>query len=303
MTDIKDIALPIYAEIDDFCKFLFEIFTQQQLLGKAKIRNRKSTLSLSEIMTIVVLFHLSGYRTFKKFYIEKICKDMSSEFPKVVSYNRMTELEKFATIPLLLYMSTQRTGKVTGISFLDSTHIPVCHTKRIKQNKVFKGYAKRGKTTIGWFYGFKLHLIINDKGEIISFAITKGNVDDRDPAVIYLLTKKLFGKIFADKGYIKKDLFEQLFGNGIELITKLRRNMKGKIMSLSDRLLLRKRAIIESVNDELKNICQIVHSRHRSKINWLTNLLSGLVAYTFLPKKPTLKIYKEEIQELTLLRA
>ncbi len=168
----------------------------------------------------------------------------------------------------------------------------VCHNRRIHSHKVFKGIAERGKSSTGWFYGFKLHLVINDKGEILSFYLTPGNVDDRNPKVIESLAKELFGKLFGDKGYLSKKISNILFSKGIQLITKLKKNMKNKLMIMEDKIFLRKRAIIETINDHLKNICQIEHSRHRSLTNFMVNIVSGLVAYSFLPKKPSLKLDK-----------
>ncbi len=141
---------------------------------------------------------------------------------------------------------------------------------------------------MGWFYGFKLHLIINDKGEILSFCLTSGNVDDRNEAVMDSLTKEIFGKLFADRGYISQKLFEKLLERDITLVTRAKKNMKNKLMNLYDRLMLRKRTVIESVNDFLKNICDIEHSRHRSITNFLVNLVSALAAYSLLPKKPSI---------------
>ncbi len=185
-------------------------------------------------------------------------------------------------------------GKCSGISFIDSTPIKVCHNKRIYSHKVFDGIAARGKSSTGWFYGFKLHLLINDMGEIVSFCLTAGNTDDRDMDVIDKLTKEIYGKLFADRGYLSKKLFEHLFERNIILITKIKKNMKNKLRELTDKLLLIKRAVIESVNDFLKNICQIEHSRHRSPINFVVNLISGIVAYYFIPKKPSLN-FKEQL--------
>ena len=141
---------------------------------------------------------------------------------------------------------------------------------------------------MGWFYGFKLHLIINEQGEILSFCLTSGNVDDRNEAVMDSLTKEIFGKLFADRGYISQKLFEKLLKKDITLVTRAKKNMKNKLMNLYDRLMLRKRTVIESVNDFLKNICEIEHSRHRSIKNFLVNLLSALAAYSLLPKKPSI---------------
>ena len=295
-------VLQIYCIIDDFCKEIsLKLEKKSNLTDGKKHRQKDCRLSLSEIMTILILFHLSSYRNFKHFYLLHIGQVMRQAFPNLVSYNRMVELMRQALVPMALFIKLSCRDKLTGISFLDSTHLAVCHNKRIHQNKVFKGLAERGKTTIGWFYGFKLHLVINEKGELLSFCISKGNVDDRNIELLKTMLRDVSGKIYADKGYISQALFEILFDDGKELITKLRKNMKGKIMSLYERIMLRKRAIIESVNDELKNICQIQHTRHRSPINWLMNLLSGLVGYIFLPKKPALKLDFNERQNLLII--
>ncbi len=177
-----------------------------------------------------------------------------------------------------------------GISFVDSTPLRSCHSRRIHQHKTFKGIAERGQCSLGWFFGFKLHQIINDKGEILSFYLTKGNVDDRNVKVMKSMTENLFGKLFGDKGYISKALSDPLFGNGIQLIAKPKKNMKNQSITPNDRILLRKRAIIECVNDELKNMCKIEHTRHRSVNNFLINILGALTAYCFFTKKPSLKI-------------
>ena len=202
---------------------------------------------------------------------------------------------KSVLVPLGIFLKSRKLGEVTGISYIDSTAIKVCHNKRIYSNKVFKGIAKRGKTSVGFFYGFKLHLIINDRGDILAFGITPGNVDDRNRELIRKLTKKLFGKLFGDKGYISKELFETLFGSGIELITNVRKNMKNRFLPMMDKILLRKRSLIETVNDELKNICQIEHTRHRSFWNFLANVNSGCIAYTYFPKKPSLNLENIDI--------
>ena len=151
---------------------------------------------------------------------------------------------------------------------------------------------------MGWFYGFKLHLIVNEQGELLTLHLTPGNVDDRKP--LEEMTQNLFGKLFGDKGYISQALFQTLFERGLELITALRKNMKGQLMLLSDRLLLRKRFIIETINDQLKNISQIEHTRHRSPANFAINLLAGLIAYTHQPKKPSLRL-PAELQQLPAL--
>ena len=275
--------LAIFCDVDDFCKAYEEYCEKHLLMDKNQIVP-KTSMYLSEIMTIVIYFHLSNYRTFKWYYNKFVCKTLKSYFPKLVSYNRFVEIMKMTIVPLTLYLINYGFGKSTGINFVDSTPIEVCDNHRIYSHKVFKGLAQRGKSSTGWFYGFKLHLVINDKGEILSFCLTSGNVDDRNWEVISHLTKEIYGKLFADRGYLSKQLFEKLFERNITLVTKLKKNMKNKLISLSDKVLIRKRAVIESVNDFLKNICQIEHSRHRSVENFLVNVLSALIAYSFLPK-------------------
>jgi len=238
-------------------------------------------------MTITIHFHQSNYRTFKAYYTKYVLEYLRKDFPNLVSYSRFVRLMGQAFVPLTLFLLTQR-GQCTGISFMDSTPIKVCHNRRIERNKVFAGMAARGKTTMGWFYGFKLHLVVNECGQILAFHLTPGNVDDRKPVPILL--QDIFGKVFADKGYLSKKLFEQLLQENIQLITGIRKNMKNHLMPLADKILLRKRSIIETINDQLKNISQIEHSRHRSLTNFLVNLLAGLLAYCFQSKKPSLHI-------------
>jgi hypothetical protein len=276
---------------DEFCKEFYKAMEGHQLASNTgkKVRNKPAKLNDAEVITILIAFHLGGFRNLKHFYINYVQKHLASYFPETVSYNRFVELQQKALLPMTIFLKTVRLGQSTGISFVDSTSISVCKNKRIFNHKVFKGIAQRGKSTMGYFFGFKLHLVINDSGEIIDFVITPGNVDDRQPLQDTNFLKKIAGKLFADKGYISQKLFENLFIDGIQLITGIRNNMKNQIMTMYDKIMLRKRSIIETVNDELKNICQIEHSRHRSFSNFLTNLISGLLAYSFLPKKPTIK--------------
>lgn len=275
----------IFCEIDDFCKG-FEKKWIEQLISDGKIKRiSKSRLSMSEIMTIVVWFHSSGYRTFKRYYIHHVLKDLRSEFPNVLSYSRFVELMPRVVVPLCAYLGTRR-GTVTGVSFIDSIVIAVCKNQRIPSHRVFYGVAQRGKGSMGWFYGFKLHLVINDRGELLAFKLTPANTDDRKP--VPKLTTDIFGKLFGDKGYISQDLFEELIQRGVELITKLKKNMKNRLMSIMDKLLLRKRAVIEAVSDQLKNISQIEHSRHRGIFNFMVNIVAALVAYAHQPKKPSI---------------
>lgn len=292
----KDKVTEIFVSVDDFC-ILFEHPIEQLLLAESenvKRRNRKAGLCDSEIISILIAFHSGGFRNFKFFYNQYVCVHLNDCFPGLISYNRFIELSHRCAVAFMLFLHHQCRGECTGISFIDSTVLRVCHNKRIKRNKTFKDIATVGKSTMGWFYGFKLHLVINDKGEILSFYLSKANVDDRNAKAITNLTQQLFGKLFGDKGYISKALTDMLFGNGIQLITAVRKNMKSKALSNEEKLLLRKRSVIETVNDELKNICQAEHTRHRSINGFLLNLMSAIAAYSYFPKKPSIK---NDIQE------
>lgn len=292
--------LPVFCDIDDFCLLFEPAWRRQQLAAAEGIRrrDRTSSLALSEVMTIVVLFHASGHRNFKTFYIEYVCQHLAWAFPKLTSYNRFVELMPSALGPLCCYLRTRR-GACSGISFIDSTALAVCHNRRIHSHKVFRGVAQRGKDSVGWFFGFKLHLVINECGELLAVRLTPGNCDDRTP--VPTLARELFGKLFGDKGYISQKLFESLFAQDVQLITKLKTNMRNKLMPMFDKIMTRKRAIIESVNDQLKNISQIEHTRHRSRANFVVNLIAGLIAYTFREKKPSLNIRVQEQQQLPTL--
>lgn len=261
----RDKVTEIFCIIDEFCKF-FEAENAEKLLitsDERRRRRRSASMSDSEIMTILLLFHFGSFRNFKHYYFTYIKGVLRSDFPKAVSYNRFVELEGRVFFQLMFFLNLRAFGKCTGISFVDSTMIPICHNLRRYANKVFEGIATDGKGTMGWCHGFKLHLACNDRGEIIAFVLTGANVSDKDPEVFKVLAKRLYGKLFADKGYISQKLFDFLFEDGIHLVTGLRTNMKNKLMPFYDRIMLRKRYIIETINDLLKNTAQIVHSRHR----------------------------------------
>ncbi|MCL5994962.1 MAG: IS982 family transposase [Chloroflexi bacterium] len=279
-------VVELFCQVDDFWQQHGPLWRQGQLGRGTRRRQRDRSLCESEIMTILILFHQSHYRTFKAFYLEHVCVYLRGEFPGLVSYTRFVDFIPTVLLPLCGYLK-HCFGDCTGISFIDATVLAVCDNHRIPQHRVFAGLAQRGKTSMGWFYGFKLHLVFNDRGELLNMALTPGNVDDRTP--VPDLVQELFGKLFADKGYLSQALFEQLRDAfSLELITKLKKNMKNRLLPLADKLLLRKRAIVETIIDQLKNISQIEHTRHRSFLNFMVNLVCGLIAYCLQPKKPSL---------------
>ncbi len=278
--------IELYCSVDDFWKF-FKSEWDKHLVNRTWPHGPAPQLSTSEMMTIVILFHQSHFKNFKHFYCDYVLKDLRKEFPNLISYSRFVYLMKNLFIPLFAFALYNR-GRITGISFVDSTKIQICHNKRISRNKVFSGWAKRGKTSAGWFYGFKLHLIINELGEILAFQFTAGNTSD--VSMLKELSVGIVGKLFGDKGYQSAKTTMYLFKKGLRLFTTLRNNMKNKLIELQDKVLLRKRVLIETVNDQLKNISQLEHTRHRSIGNFFINALAAIAAYIRQPKKPHINL-------------
>ncbi len=302
---LRDKVTEFYVEMDDFYLEFTKTNENRPKIEDSTIkrRNRAGKLTDSEMMSIYLLFQFGQFTNFKHFYLHYVCKHLDDLFIDLISYERFNARQERILLPLMMYLKYKCLGKSRGINYIDSTLLRVCHIKREKQNKVFKGVATKGKSTMGWFFGFKLHLIVNDRGELLSFYLTKGNVDDRNIEVMTAMTKEIFGKLFGDRGYISQALSELLFQDGIQLITKVRKNMKKQNLSDVDAILLRKRALVESVNDELKNMCKIEHTRHRSVKGFLVNLITALTAYCFFPKKPSLNITPIETNQLTLWAA
>lgn len=276
---------PIFCLVDDFCKNILPEFRKRLIGDGKKLRVRKDCLSESEIITILIWFNLSGFKCFKHFYLS--CNvDLRNSFPRIPCYERFVTLQKksFIWMNLFLRFLTEKTSQKTDIYYIDSTFLEVCKNQRIYRHKTFKGLAKRGVSSCGWFYGFKLHLITNHLGEIVSFAITKGNISDQNMTTA--LAKKLSGFLFGDKGYLSVKTTAELLKQGLHLITKVRQNMKPKPISATNKFLLKKRGIIETVFGQLKDFRHLVHTKYRSKINYFTNILSSLLAYMLNPSKP-----------------
>ena len=276
----------LFYHTDEFCKLL----NSTKISDKSPNMSIQSSLTSSEIMTICVYYHFSGYKTFKDYYIKGVLRYNQKDFKKLVSYSRFIELKQELALDLGLFaMLLCHLNKCTGTSFIDSTPLVVCHNRRIYSHKVFKGLAARGKTSTGWFFGFKLHIVIDQNGNILNFHFTPGNVSDANAETLTSLLTDLFGNIYGDKGYLlNQKLFEYFYENGLHMITKIRSNMDNKLMALSDKLLLSKRGMVESVIDILKIHLSIDHTRHRSSRAFLANLFSGLVAYAFYPTKPSI---------------
>ena len=285
---MKQDITELFICIDDFCTDYEAFLTSHTLPGSPKKLTRVPCLSKSEIMTILLLFHRSPSKNFKYFYTSYL-QLYKAEFPTLPSYNRFVELQQRCLIEFsALLIVICGMSKQTGVGYIDSTPIPVCHNKRIYNHKVFKDFAKRGKSTMGWFFGFKLHLIINEKGELLAATLTPGNVDDRSP--VRDMTQKLVGLLFGDKGYIDKHLFADLYERGLKLVTGIKSKMKNKLMPINEKILLRKRSVIETVNGVIKETMQISHTRHRSTINGFIHIISTLVGCSLRTKKPKIKL-------------
>ena len=284
--------IAIFSEIYDFCK----IFLDKELIKdeNKSTRGRKKKLHVSEIMTILVWFHDSKYKCFKYFYEALVKGWMSNEFPNAPSYNRFLELKNEIMEIMMLYALLKNHAETNGMAIIDSFAIESCHIKRSSSHKTLKGIAKKGKTSMGWFFGLKLHVIINTKGEICSFAITPGNIADNNESLLSYLTKEIFGKLFGDKGYlVRAEVYQKLYNNGVQLITKIKKKMKNKFYNLHDALMLKKRGVVESVGNILKNIFSLEHSRHRSVAGVFVHIFSCLIVYAFKEDKPT--IFKKKL--------
>ncbi len=284
----KDIT-GLFCFVDDFVKAV-KLCEERYFLGDSSRKpTRELSLDMTKIMTIILLYYRSDLKNFKQYYCLYL-PQYKAELGKLLSYNRFIEIEKRA-LPylecLMRYLCSL--SDETGIGYIDSTSIAVCSNKRTSNHKVFKDIAKLGKTTKGWFFGLKLHLLTNEKGEIMNFEFTSGNVDDRDP--VPNLTKNIKGLLFGDKGYIKKELFEELFANGLKLVTGLKKNMKQKLMEWRDSYLLSKRSVIESVFNIMKNHFELEHTRHRSIPNACVDFLGVLISYCFKKSKPSIKYH------------
>jgi hypothetical protein len=277
----------LFCHVDDFWQLYAPDWQHHQLTSGARQRQRSGELCESEIMTILIHFHQAHYRNFKAYYTHYVQVHLTGEFPRLVSYSRFVQLIPRVLVALCAYLH-YCFGSCTGISLIDSTPLAVCHNRRIARHKTFAGLAQRGKNSVDWFFGFKLHLVVNDRGELLACCLTAGNRDDRRP--VPKLVKRLFGKLFGDKGYLSQDLFEQLWEQGVQLVTKLKTTMKNRLMDMTDKLLQRQRAIMETIIDQLKNISQIEHTRHRSPLNFMVNVVCGLIAYCHQPKKPALHL-------------
>ncbi len=210
----------LFCHIEDFCQQFEAQWRQRLVSAGTQRRQRQRSLSLSEILPILVNFHRQQYRNFKAYYCQHVCVYWRSAFPGRVSYQRFVAWMPSAPLPLCMYLK-HWFSTCSGISFIDSSSLKVCHNRRIRRHKVFQSLADRGKTSVDWFFGFKLYLVINDWGELLNIQMTPGNTDDRKP--VDGLLKDPYGKVFADRGYVSKALARRLLESyGIEFFANYR---------------------------------------------------------------------------------
>jgi hypothetical protein len=276
-----------FCQFDDFCQGFYPRWEAQLLAeGSApKKRGPEAGLADSEIMTILVLYHSSHFKNFKTFYEGIVLALLRPAFPKAPCYARFIALTSHVWVPLTMFLLS-RMGRKSGLYYIDSTALAVCHNRRINRHKVFAGLATRGKTSTGWFFGFKLHLVFNHERQIVALKLTSGNVNDTTPVLD--LTPDLTGKMFGDKGYVGKDLTAKLLRRGLALMTRVRRNMKRLPVSFLDKALLNGRNIVETIIGHIKEFSSLRLPKHRSVGNAFTHIIATIVAYQInpLPPKP-----------------
>lgn len=280
--------IALFIDVDDLYKS-WQIYQADKQLGNSP--TRVPELSESEVCTIIAAYHLSGYKCFEYYYRQLIKEKYRSYFPQAPSYERFLNLIS-RSYPLMWLWSlhTCLGSKRNGLYFIDSKKLEVCHLKREHSHRVFAASARKGKCSTGWFYGFKIHLVINSLGEIINWTITPGNVADNNVDLIQKLLRGLKGICIGDKGYFTS-LFEWFYLNQLHLITKPKKNMKKDSISLADHQnYLKKRALIESVNDILVSVCDIEHTRHRKPENAFAHIAGAIIAYQSFERKPSIFI-------------
>lgn len=289
--DKEDKLIEIFIAADDFCQD-FQRWLDTKPKFEFKLPRFEGRMEVSEILSIIVFYHYSGYKCFQYYYEQQVQTELTSHFPNQVSYKRFLQLISKSTVHLFAFSKWMTlTSEVTSIYYIDSKKLPVCHNRRIHNHRVFKDIAERGKTSTGWFYGLKVHMVINNLGQIMSFTFTTGSVSDSNPEVLRTLLTKLQGNCYGDKGYLSR-IFEELYEQGLKLVTKIRKNMKNKLMPLNEKYQMFKRGVIESVFDILMTVFDIDHTRHRSPRNAMSHMLGALAAYSFMDQKPSVWLPK-----------
>jgi hypothetical protein len=271
----------IFYHADNFCKQFDKWLVSRLLILPTPEDKVRNTLTESEIMSVIIYYAACSqeYKHFKAFYAAKE-GELKAAFPYLVSYERMIELKESVELRMVVFL-TSLFSECTGISFIDSTKIEACRPKRANRHKTLKGLARWGKTSDGWFYGFKLHAVVNHLREIVGVCITPGNVADNNEHIIRKMANNVFGKMFGDKGYIlNQELWTEIYYQGVKFITNIRINMRQKLMIMEEKMILRKRAsIVETLFSTLKDRMSLQYTRVRSVYGFVCNVISMLIAY------------------------
>ncbi len=287
----------IFCEVDDFYTAFFPQWKAYLIGSGASPRGPQPGLCASEIITLLLVLHGSRFKYLKNFYHGPMGEVLRRYFPAMPCYERFVTIQKSVFIPLMFFLFSRR-GQKTGVYYIDSTALPVCHNRRIRRHKTFAGLAERGKTSMGWFFGFKLHLVFNDLNEIVALKLTSGNISDTRP--VPSLTKHLLGKLFGDKGYLGKELAAQLLRRGLTLFTRVRKNMKSLPISMTDKRLLNARHMAETIIGSIKAFSSLNLPKHRSPINAFLHILAAVTAYQLNPIKPNIAFYSPHPPAITL---
>ena len=277
-----------FCAVDDFCQVFLPQWEAYLISEGTSPRGPDPGLSVSEIITLLLVLHGSRFKYLKNFYNGVMGEVLRRYFPNMPCYERFVTIQKSVFIPVMFFLFS-RMGQKTGIYYIDSTALPVCNNRRIRRHKTFSGLAERGKTSMGWFFGFKLHLVFNELNEIVALKLTPGNVADTGP--VPSLTKDLIGKLFGDKGYIGKELAETLLRRGLALFTRVRKNMKSLPLSMTDKMLLNARNMAVTIIGHIKAFSSLNLPKHRSPINAFLHVLAALTAYQLNPIKPDISFF------------
>ena len=280
-TDLHTTLITIYVFVDDMQDAILESIRPlltRPTKGTPPIKKHK--LSVSEIATLAIFRFYTGHRNWKDFY-NHIKTYHQKDFPNLPTYqNFIAAIDKLACFSAILlqgfmhFFRTHTHGEAT--KFVDGSKLKVCEITRSLSHKVAKDYATKSKTHTGWFYGFRLHIIVNEWMEILGCKIASGSKDERK--VLASMWDNIIGMIVADAGYIGKQWAEKAKEGGKVLFAAVRANMK-KLMTKAQHALLKERQKVEIVFSVLKLRFGIENTLPRSIQGYLAHYLWALTAY------------------------
>ena len=268
----------IFDQIDNLLKTMSASLKRKLLSDLRPKGGRPSGLSLQAILAFGIFRFATGVKDVKHYH-RKLLSSYSKELGRIPNYGNFNALMNQATpyvIFLLQWICYCHQSAGGGLYFMDSTPMKVCENKRIFDHKVCEDMAQRGKSSMGWFFGFKLHVVCDSLGRLVSLLITPGNTDDRKFAL--KLLKGLRGLCVADAGYVSKKLMQELYQQGLLLLTDVRNSMK-RLMSETQHGLLKLRQRIEGVFSCLKHRLKAEASIARSPLGYLSRCLYACLTF------------------------